>query len=93
MPDDARTKIMLELAAEFVEEHVRERSAEPFSMVEVKRSLGTMLREANVAVDLRSADDQWLSNWLDQHPFLLKQRTGSALAWKPGFNIGAVRRS
>ncbi len=92
MGADARAKIVLELAAEFVEDHVRTRSAQPFGMAEVKRSLGTMLQEADVALDLRSADEQWLSDWLDRHPFLLKQGSGPARAWKPGLNTGAVRR-
>ncbi len=46
MAGDARTRIVLELAAEFVEDHVRTRSAQPFGLCEVKRSLSTMLQEA-----------------------------------------------
>ncbi len=92
MANDARTKIVLELAAEFVEDHVRTRSAQPFGMTEVKRSLGTMLQDAAVAVDLMSADEQWLTDWLDRHPFLLKQGSGPARAWKPGLNTGSLRR-
>jgi hypothetical protein len=76
MASDARTKIVLELAAEFVEDHVRTRSAQPFGLAEVKHSLGTLLREAEVAVDLRSSDEQWLSDWLDRHPLLLKRGSG-----------------
>ena len=91
MASDARTKIVLELAAEFVEDHVRTRSAQPFGMTEVKRSLDTMLQEAEVAVELRSADEPWLSDWLDRHPLLLKQGSGPARAWKPGLNTGALR--
>ena len=92
MASDARTKIVLELAAEFVEDHVRTRSAQPFGMAEVKHSLGGMLQDAEVTVDLRSADDQWLTDWLDRHPFLLKQGSGTTQGWKPGLNSGALRQ-
>jgi len=91
MGSDARTKIVLELAAELVEEHVRTRSAQPFSLAEVKQSLNTMLQEAVVAIALQPADDGWLSDWLDRHPLLLKQGSGPARAWKPGLNTGALR--
>jgi hypothetical protein len=50
MASDARTKMVLELAAEFVEDHVRTRSAQPFSLAEVTQSLSTMLQEAGVAI-------------------------------------------
>jgi hypothetical protein len=93
MGSDARTMIVLELAAEFVEDHVRTRSAQPFGIAEVTRSLDTMLREAEVAVDLRPADEPWLASWLDRHPFLLKQGSGPARAWKPGLNTGALGRT
>ena len=93
MASEARTKIVLELAAEFVEDHVRTRSPQPFGLAEVKHSLGTLLREAEVAVDLRSSDEQWLSDWLDQHPLLLKQGSSPARAWKPGLNTGALGRA
>ena len=92
MASDARTKIVLELAAEFVEDHVRTRSAQPFGMAEVRRSLGTMLQDAEVTVDLRPADDQWLADWLDRHPFLLKQGSGSTRGWRPGINTGALKQ-
>jgi hypothetical protein len=92
MASDARTKIVLELAAEFVEDHVRTRSAQPFGMAEVRRSLGTMLQDAEVTVDLRSADDQWLADWLDRHPFLLKQGSGTTRGWRPGINTGALKQ-
>ena len=93
MAGDTRTRIVLELAAEFVEDHVRTRSAQPFEMAEVKRSLGTMLQDAEVAVDLRSTDDQWLADWLDRHPLLLKQGSGTTRGWKPGLNTGALTRA
>jgi hypothetical protein len=92
MASDARTKIVLELAAEFVEDHVRTRSAQPFGMAEVRRSLGTMLQDAEVTVDLRPADDQWLADWLDRHPFLLKQGSGTTRGWRPGINTGALKQ-
>ncbi len=92
MGSDARTKIVLELAAEFVEEHVRTRSAQPFNLAEVKQSLNTMLQEAGVAIALQPADDGWLSDWLDRHPLLLKQGSGPARAWKPGLNTSSARR-
>ena len=91
MGRDAKSQIVLELMAEFVEDHVRTRSAQPFGLAEVKHSLGTLLREAEVAVDLRSSDEQWLSDWFDRHPLLLKQGSGSARAWRPGLNTGAIR--
>jgi len=93
MGSDARTTIVLELAAEFVEEHVRTRSAQPFGLAEVKQSLNTMLQEAGVAIALQPADDGWLSDWLDHHPLLPKQGSGPARAWKPGLNTGALRRT
>ena len=92
MASDARTKIVLELAAEFVEDHVRTRSAQPFGMAEVRRSLGTMLQDAEVTVDLRPADDQWLADWLDRHPFLLMQGSGTTRGWRPGINTGALKQ-
>ncbi len=92
MGSDARTKIVLELAAEFVEEHVRTRSAQPFRLAEVRQSLNTMLQEAGIAIALQPSDDGWLSDWLDRHPFLLKQGSGPARAWKPGLNTGSVGR-
>ena len=92
MASDARTKIVLELAAEFVEDHVRTRSAQPFGIAEVKRSLGTMLQDAEMAVDLRSADEQSLTEWLDRHPFLLKQGAGAARGWRPGINAGVLKQ-
>ena len=92
MGSDARTTIVLELAAEFVEDHVRTRSAQPFEMAEVKRSLGTMLQDAEVIVDLRSTDDRWLGDWLDRHPFLLKQGSGTTRGWRPGINTGALKQ-
>ena len=92
MASDARTKIVLELAAEFVEDHVRTQSAQPFGMAEVKRSLGTLLQDAGVAVDLGSTDDQWLADWLDRHPFLLKQGSGTTRGWRPGINTGALKQ-
>ncbi len=93
MASDARTKMVLELAAEFVEDHVRTRSAQPFSLKEVKQSLNTMLEEAGVAIALLPADEPWLADWLDRHPLLLKQGSGPARAWKPGLNTGALGRS
>ncbi len=92
MTGDARTKIVLELAAEFVEDHVRTRGAQPFGLDEVKRSLRTMLQEAEVALDLKPTDDQWLSDWLDQHPLLLRQPAGSASVWRAGINTSALKR-
>jgi hypothetical protein len=92
MASDARTKIVLELAAEFVEDHVRTRSALPFGLAEVKHSLGTMLKDAEIVVDLKPVDDQWLVHWLDRHPFLLKQGSGSTRGWKAGLNTGALRQ-
>ena len=89
MASDARTKIVLELAAEFVEDHVRTRSAQPFGMAEVKRSLGTrccrMQRWPWISGRLTS---QWLADWLDRHPFLLKQGSGTTRGWRPGINTG-----
>lgn len=92
MASDARTKILLELAAEFVEDHVRTRSDQLFTMDQMKHSLTTMLQDAEVAVELKSADEQWLADWLDRHPFLLKQGSGVAGGWKPGMNTGALRQ-
>lgn len=93
MTGDTRTRIVLELAAEFVEDHVRTRSAQPFNLGEVKQSLSTMLQEAEVAVDLRATDDPWLADWLDHHPLLLKQGSGASGGWKAGINTGALKRT
>ena len=61
-------------------------------MDQVKRSLGLMLRDADVAMKVEAGDDGWLSQWLDRHPFLLKQAASTPVVWKPGFNTGAIRR-
>ncbi len=92
MGRDAKSQIVLELMAEFVEDHVRQRSARAFGMEEVKGSLGTLLREAEVAVDLTAGDDAWMRDWLDRHPLLLRDRSVTAPVWKPGFNISSHGR-
>ena len=93
MGRDAKSQIVLELMAEFVEDHVRQRSARAFGMEEVKGSLGTLLREAEVAVDLTAGDDAWMRDWLDRHPLLLKQGNSAAPAWKPGLNVRPQQRT
>jgi hypothetical protein len=83
MAADARLKIVEELVAEFVEERVRHQPAQTFSLDELKRALGVILRDADQVIELQSSDDKWLSDWLGQHPFLLGGRGGP---WKAGFN-------
>jgi hypothetical protein len=87
---DARSRIVAELAAEYVEERVRHRAAEPFHIDDLKLALVAMMREADTPIALKPSDDPWLAAWLDQHPFLLRARAGSNIAWKPGLNTRAV---
>ncbi len=83
---DARTTMVLELLFEFVEDHVRQAPDRPFGIGDLKQSVGIMLREADISIDLWASDDQWVSDWLDRHPLLLRQPSGRA-AWKPGLNV------
>jgi hypothetical protein len=52
-----------------------------------------MVRDSGAAVDLKRVDDAWLSERLDEHPFLLKSKAGRTSQWKPGFNKQAMRRA
>lgn len=84
MPVDARSTIIAELAAEFVEERVRERPGKLFAIEDVKRSLSATLRDAGEAAVLLRDDDALIAACLDRHPFLLKAKAGSKAHWKPG---------
>lgn len=86
MRADSRSQIITELAAEFVEERVRELPGKLFSVDDVKRALSTTLRDAGEAVAVLRNDDSMIEKYLDQHPFLIKARTGSLPHWKPGLN-------
>jgi hypothetical protein len=52
-----------------------------------------MLRDAGDTVDLKAGDDPWIAQWLDQHPFLIRAKTGSPGQWKPGLNKAALKRA
>ena len=93
MAADARAKIVSELVAEFVEERVRHLPTKPFGVEDVKRALGTALRDAGGSIKLQASDDRWMSEWLDRHPFLLKAKAGKAPSWTPGLNRAALRRA
>jgi hypothetical protein len=84
---------MVELVAEFVEERVRHSPTKAFGVEDVKRALGTALRDAGGAIELTATDDRWMSEWLDRHPFLLKAKSGKAPSWTPGLNRAALRRA
>jgi hypothetical protein len=86
-------KIVAELVAEFVEERVRQSPSKSFALADVTRALTAMLRDSGGAVDLKRVDDAWLSQRLDEHPFLLKSKAGRASQWKPGFNKQSMRRA
>jgi hypothetical protein len=90
---DTRAKIVNELVAEFVEERVRQLPTKSFILDDVKRALGTMLRDAGDVVDLKAGDDRWMADWLDQHPFLIRAKAGSPGQWKPGLNKMALKRA
>jgi hypothetical protein len=91
MAADARTKIMIELVAEFVEERVRQLPNKTFGIDDVSRALAAMLRDAEGAVEAKPGDSRWIADWLDRHPFLLKAKAGSASQWKPGLNKAALK--
>lgn len=84
---DARSKIISELTAEFVEERVREMPGKLFSIEDIKRSLSATLRDAGEAAVLMRDDDAMIATYLDRHPFLLKAKAGSKSHWKPGLNL------
>jgi hypothetical protein len=86
-----RATILAELAAEFVEERVRQLPASAFGVNDVTRAVASMLRDAGDCVALGPGDDKWMADWLDQHPFLLRSKAGSTTQWKPGFNKGTRR--
>jgi hypothetical protein len=88
---DARAKIVAELVDEFVEERVRQLPSKPFGVAEVKRALGTALKEAGGAIELKAGDDRWMAERLDGHPFLLRAKAGAS--WQPGLNKGALKRA
>jgi hypothetical protein len=86
-------KIVTELVAEFVEERVRQSPTKSFALADVTRALTAMLRDSDAVIDLKRVDDAWLSERLDEHPFLLKSKAGRTSQWKPGFNKQAMRRA
>ncbi len=92
MKSDANAKIVPELVAEFVEERVRQFPTKSFALADVTRALTAMLRDSGAAVDLKRVNDAWLSEKLDQHPFLLRSKAGRTGQWKPGLNKQASRR-
>ena len=93
MASDAKSNILHELVAEFVEERVRQLPSSAFSLADVTLAVGTMLRDAGEAVSLAPRDDKWLIDWLNQHPFLLRSKAGPITQWKPGLNKGTLRHS
>ena len=93
MAGDPKRTIMAELLAEFVEERVRQLPVHAFNISDVTRAVSAMLRDAGDASALKSSDESWIADWLDQHPFLLKHKVGSGTAWKPGLNKPGLRRA
>jgi hypothetical protein len=91
MAGDPRRTIVAELVTEFVEERVRHLPIATFSMDDVTQAITVMLREAGVLSAITPGDEMWIADWLDQHPFLLQQKAGSAAQWKPGLNKGGLR--
>jgi hypothetical protein len=89
MAQDARTTLVGELLSEFIEDRVRQAPQQAFGMWDVKQSLAGMLGDAGMLIELRPADERWISASLDRHPLLLRQSV-SAATWKPGLNKGAV---
>jgi len=87
------TTIVSELVAEFVEERVRQHPTKPFRLDDLKRAVAALLRDAGDATNLKAADDGWIVDWLDRHPFLIKQQSGAGGEWKPGLNKAALKRA
>lgn len=90
MATNPRAQILRELLSEFTEERVRQMPDDAFNIGDVTRALSAMLRDADQAGALGLSDDKWISAWLDQHPFLVRSKAGSAAQWKPGLNKGAL---
>ncbi len=93
MAGDPHRIIVAELLTEFVEERVRQLPTRAFGVGDVTQAASTMLREAGVLATVRPTDEQWIATWLDQHPFLLKQKAGFGALWKPGLNKGRTGRA
>ena len=93
MASDARSKILNELLAEFVEERVRQLPKKVFGLGDVTRALSGMLRDSDARLELKSADDARLVQWLDQHPFLRRTKTGASGQWAPGLNKPVLKRA
>jgi hypothetical protein len=85
--------IVSELVAEFVEERVRQHPTKSFRLDDLKRAVAALLRDAGEATDLKTSDDGWIVDWLDRHPFLIRQQSGAAGEWKPGLNKAALKRA
>jgi hypothetical protein len=92
MARHATTTLVGELLSEFVEDQVRRAPRQPFGMGDLKQALTGMLGEAGILIELRPADDPWISAWLDQHPLLQRQPAGTG-TWKPGLNRALLRRA
>ncbi len=90
MATEPRTQVLRELLSEFIEERVRQMPNHAFSIGDVTRALGAMLMDAGQAGALGPRDSQWMAASLDQHPFLLRSKSGSTTQWKPGLNKSAL---
>ncbi len=86
MAGDVRSKLIAELVSEFVEERVRQFPTQVFDLAAVKRAVTLALKEGRTGLELMSGDDRALASLLDQHPFLVRAKDRTTLAWKPGLD-------
>ena len=91
MAGDARSKLIAELVSEFVEERVRQFPTQVFDLAAVKRAVTMAFKEGGTGLELLSGDDRALTSLLDQHPFLVRAKDRTTLAWKPGLDKARPR--
>ena len=91
MAGDARSKLIAELVSEFVEERVRQFPTQVFDLAAVKGSVTMALKEGGAGFELMSGDDRALASLLDQHPFLVRAKGRTTLAWRPGLDRARPR--
>jgi len=91
MAGDARSKLIAELVSEFVEERVRQFPTQVFDLAALKRAVATALEEGGAGFELMSGDDRALASLLDRHPFLVRAKDRTTLAWKPGLDKARPR--
>ena len=91
MSAGAKSTIVLELVAEFVEERVRHCPGRPFDLGDATRAVHAALREAGHPTALGPRDKSVVANSLNQHPFLLRSQTGPVATWTPGLKKRNLR--